>query len=175
MSLSGGFAGMAWVRWREKTNSERLKIMTCALQAKNTTFWLAARGAAHISQQYAMGCTHTRRSRESHRRGQNKHSGRPRRQGRMSSHHISKPPRRREVLWLQRLVRIRAIRSLCRQSVAVVVRDSIQRCKSRVSTPPLGFRGVESLSKSSIGDRHGLRLAASFANDRGRRVCVFPY
>jgi hypothetical protein len=39
------------------------------------------------------------------------------------------------------------IRSLCRQSVAVVVRDSIQRCKSRVSTPPLGFRGVESLSK----------------------------
>jgi hypothetical protein len=45
---------MAWVRWSDKVNSERLKIMMCALQAKNTTFGLVMRGAAYRLQQYTM-------------------------------------------------------------------------------------------------------------------------
>jgi hypothetical protein len=52
--IFGGYAGMAWVRESDKVNSERLKIMMCALQAKNTTFGLVMRGAAHILQQYTM-------------------------------------------------------------------------------------------------------------------------
>jgi hypothetical protein len=52
--IFGGYAGMAWVRWSDKVNSERLKIMMCALQAKNTTFGLVMRGAAYRLQQYTM-------------------------------------------------------------------------------------------------------------------------
>jgi hypothetical protein len=45
---------MAWVRWSDKDNSERLKIMMCALQAKNTTVVLVMRGAAYRLQQFTM-------------------------------------------------------------------------------------------------------------------------
>jgi hypothetical protein len=55
--IFGGYEGMAWVRWSDKVNSERLKIMMCALQAKNTTFGhmsCVVQHIAYIIRQYTM-------------------------------------------------------------------------------------------------------------------------